>query len=414
VRCEGNVLDLNGQIRRRGMIRDMKDSNRMYNYWASKETELVALAPLAPFIAAEGQTNGHAEWKDSNQKPYGTLVYNVVHTNPDDLNSPVLPPPTRVEPVQIPAGVVNARQGAEHDLMALAGMPHEPGQDTPGTVVSGKALRQRQALSDIGHFQYYDNQTMAIAHTGEILVDLIPYYYSEQRIQRIIGEDGVPQMVPINQPQQSQGPQGQAITTIKNDLTQGKFDIVMDTGPGYETKRQENAELMVDVLRIPPLAETAVKTGADLIFRAFDMDDMADRLTSTNPAGLEKAIQELPKEAQGIVRAMQGQLQQAQQTIQQQALEIKFKSQIEQGWMQVEREKNQTSNETKLHDTSIRAQTQVFDTNVKSVTARDVAEINAGAKLIDSNQDRSHEKELAAMTAEAAEKAEKNNGASRE
>jgi hypothetical protein len=40
-----------------------------------------------------------------------------------------------------------------------------------------------------------------------------------------------------------------------------------------------------------------------------------------------------------------------------------------------------------------------------------VAEINAGAKLIDSNKDREHEKGLAEMTAKAAEKAEKSNGA---
>ncbi len=79
--------------------------------------------------------------------------------------------------------------------------------------------------------------------------------------------------------------------------------------------------------------------------------------------------------------------------------------------MQVEREKIDTQAQTKLHDTSINAQTQVFDTHVKSVTARDVAEINAGAKLIDSNQDRSHEKDLARMTAAAAEKAERMNGA---
>ena len=60
------------------------------------------------------------------------------------------------------------------DLMALAGMPHEPGQDAPGAIVSGKALRQRQALSDIGHFQYYDNQTRSISHTGRIYLDLNP------------------------------------------------------------------------------------------------------------------------------------------------------------------------------------------------------------------------------------------------
>lgn len=412
VRCLGNVLDLNGQVRMRGMIRDLKDSNRMLNYWATCETEIVALAPRAPYIAAEGQLDGHPEWKDANQKPYSSLTYNIVHANPDDPNSPVLPPPQRVEAVQVPAGIVNARQSAKQDLMELAGMPHEPGRDTPGTVVSGVALRQRQALSDIGHFQYYDNQTMAIAFTGDILLDQIPHYYSTQRMQRIIGEDGVPQMVQINE--KVMDPQTKAISEVKNNLTVGRFDVVMDTGPGYETKRQEGQEAVIDLLKTP-LGEPIVKTGADIIVRNMDFagaDDLADRLLPTNQQGMQKAVQALPKEAQGIVMALQSQLQEAQQTIQHQAMEIKYKTNIEQGWMQVEREKTQTSNETKLHDTSISAQTKVFDTHVKSTTARDVAEINAGAKLIDSNQDRAHEKGLAEMTAKAAEKAEsKSNGA---
>ena len=407
VRCEGNVLDLNGQIRRRGMVRDLKDTNRMLNYWATCETELVALAPRAPFIAAEGQLDGHQEWKDANQKAYSALVYNVVHSNPDDPNSPPLPPPQRQEAVQIPAGVVNARQGALQDLMMLAGMPHEPRADTPGTVVSGKALRERQASTDRSHFQYYDNQTMAIAHTGEILLDLIPHYYSTQRMQRIIGEDGVPQMVQINQPVRD--PQTQAILEVKNNLQMGRYDVVMDTGPGYETKRQEGQEAVIDLLKTP-LAEPIVKTGADIIVRNMDFagaDDLADRLLPTNQQGMQKAIQALPKEAQGIVMALQAQLQQAQQTIQHQALELKYKGSIEAGWMQVERDKINKQSATKVHDTEVRADTDRFDTHVKSVTARDVAEINAGAKLIDSNQDRAHEKELAKMTAQAAEKAEK-------
>jgi hypothetical protein len=412
VRCLGNVLDINGQVRMRGMIRDLKDSNRMLNYWATCETEIVALAPRAPYIVAAGQVSEHPEWKDANQKPYSVLTYDPIHTIPDDPSSPLVPPPQRVEAVQVPVGIVNARQSAKQDLMELAGMPHEPGRDTPGVVVSGKALRERQALSDIGHFQYYDNQTMAIAFTGDILLEQIPHYYSTQRMQRIIGEDGVPQMVQINE--QVMDPQTKAISEIKNNLTVGRFDVVMDTGPGYETKRQEGQEAVIDLLKTP-LGEPIVKTGADIIVRNMDFagaDDLADRLLPTNEQGMQKAVQALPKEAQGIVMALQQQLKQAQGVIQQQAMEIKYKTNIEQGWMKVEREKTDKTNETKLHDVSIKAQTEVFDTHVKSVTARDVAEINAGAKLIDSNQDRDHEKELAKMTAAAAEKAEKSNGAS--
>jgi len=65
----------------------------------------------------------------------------------------------------------------------------------------------------------------------------------------------------------------------------------------------------------------------------------------------------------------------------------------------------------KAHDKETRADTDIKTQHLGDNTKRDVAEINAGAKLIDSNQDRTHEKELAEMTAKAAEKAEKTNGA---
>src|SRR6202008_3973648 len=202
IRCEGNVLDLNGNIRRRGMIRDMMDTARMYNYWRTCETEVIALAPRAPWMGPASQFDGHPEWNDANQKPYSKLTYTPDFIEQPDGSKTPVPPPSRTEPVTIPAGFVNAAEGAARDLAMLAGMPHEPGQDTPGVVVSGKALRQRQALSDISHYQYYDNQTRAIAHTGRILLDLIPHYYSEARMQRIVGDDGVPQTVGINQPEQ--------------------------------------------------------------------------------------------------------------------------------------------------------------------------------------------------------------------
>lgn len=402
VRCLGNVLDINGQVRYHGMVADLMDANRMLNYWATCETELIALAPRAPFMAAEGQTDGHSEWKDANQKAYSTLVYKPVHSNPDDPGSPVLPAPEKIPAVEVPAGVINARQGAEHDMMALAGMPHEPGQDKPGEVVSGVALRQRQALSDIGHFQYYDNQTQFIAHIGEILVDYIPHYYSETRMQRIIGEDGVPEMVPINQ-RQAEG-------EIKNDLSVGKYDVVMDTGPGYETKRMEGQEAMLDLLKTP-LGEPIVKVGADLIVRNMDFagaEDLADRLLPTNPQGMQKAVQALPKEAQGIVMAMQTQLQQAQQVIQQQALELKYGIAKAHLAAVTKAHDTEVTADTKRHDTEVRAATEIRTQHMADVTARDVAEIKAGATLLNTHVEAEHNRRAAEIELQTAEKAAKN------
>lgn len=389
IRCEGNTLDLNGQIRRSGMVKDMMDAARMYNYWRTKETEAIALSSLAPWIGQSDHFEGHSEWNDANQKPYSKLTYNAAYLEQPDGTKVPLPPPTRTEPVAIPAGFVNAAESAAKDLMALAGMPHEPGQDKPGEVVSGRALRERAALSDIGHFQYYDNQTRSIAHTGRVLLDLIPHYYSEERMQRIIGDDGTPSVVGINARDSATG-------RIKNDLSVGRYDVVMDTGPGYETKRLEGAEAMIDLLKTP-LAEPITKVGADLIVRNMDFagsDDLADRLMPMTPQGMSKAMEGLPKEAQNIVTAMQRNMQQLQQQLQQAQLELKYKGAIEQGWMQVEREKTKAQTDVKANDAALKSHTELTDTHVKAQTSIAVAEINQAGKILDTHAQAAHDKEL--------------------
>jgi hypothetical protein len=387
IRCEGNTLDLNGQIRRSGMIKDMMDAARMYNYWRTKETETIALASLAPWLGTANHFDGHPEWKDANQKPYNHLTYTPDFLEQPDGSKVPLPPPTRTEPVAIPAGFVNAAESAAKDLLALAGMPHEPGQDKPGEVVSGKALERRQALSDIGHFQYYDNQTRSIAHTGRVLLDLIPHYYSEERMQRIIGDDGTPTSVAIN----SRDP---ATARIKNDLSVGRYDVVMDTGPGYETRRLEMAEQMVDVVKIGPLAEVAAKAAPDLMFRSLGMTEIADRLMPQTPEGMKKVMDELPAQAKSIVTGALQQMQGMQQKMQQLEMEVKYKGSIEQGWMATELAKERMKTDTTAHDAAIKAHTAAMDTHTKAQASIAVAEINQTGHLLGKHVDAAHDKEL--------------------
>lgn len=406
-RCEGNVLDINGDVRRKGMVRDLKDPQRMFNYWETAKTEKLALSAKAPWVVAEGQTDGHPEWDNANQVPHSKLVYKVL-LGPDGqpLN---VPPPQRQPAVEVEAGFAEAAESAGKNLMQVAGMPHEPGQDTPGTVVSGLALRRRQQISDISHVQYYNKQTMMIAHVGRILLDLFPHYYGTQRMQRIIGEDGVPEMIQLNQPIQPEP----GVQAVKYDMNVGRYDVVMDTGPGYETKRLEGAENMIDLLKTP-LGEPVVKVASDVVMRNFDFNgaqDIADRLMPQTPQGMDKAMKSLPKQAQSIVMALQQQLQEAQHVIQNLQLEIKYKAGIEQMRQGAETERERMRDETKRRDTDVRADTAREDTHVKAQTSIAVAEINQVGGLIDTHVEAAHNKELAEITAKAAEKAEKRNGA---
>lgn len=391
IRCEGNVLDVNGRVCRKGMVEDLKDPAQMFNYWRTAQTERYALTPKAPWVVAEGQIDGHPEWNDANQKSYSTLIYKPV-TGPDGVT--LLPPPQRTPPAQVEAGMSEAAQGAEHDLMAVAGMPQENPEIAARVVGGNKYLQRRQGMQDLTHFQYYDNQTLAIAWTGSLLLELIPYYYDTQRMQRILGEDGVPQVVTLNAKEKDEN---SGVEVVKNDMTVGRYAVVMDTGPGYATKREEAAENMIELLGTP-LGEVVVKTGPDIMLRNMDFhgaDELADRAAATTPGGMEKIMEGLPKQAQTIIGAMQQQIQQKDEVIKHLELEVKYGAQMQQMKGEQALAKADKDNSTKLLIAGVNDATKREDIDTKAATQRDVAEIHAAAQLLNSQVESQHEEKMA-------------------
>jgi len=392
VRCEGNAEEIDGQVKRKGMVEDLMDPTRMKNYWLTAQTERYALAPKAPWVGAEGQFDGHPEWNDANQRSYSTLVYKpvTVQTSGGEV---LIPPPQRQPPVPVEEGMAQAAAGATRDLMSVAGMPQENPELQARVVGGNKYLQRRQGMQDLTHYQYYDNQTIAIAWTGELLLEQIPFIYDTQRIQRIIGEDGVPQLVTINEKEPSED----GVSRVKNDLTTGLYAVVMDTGPGYATKREEAAETMVETLNTP-LGEIMVQQGADIILRNFDahgFDELADRVATTIPAAMEKIIEGLPKQAQHIIASLQQQLQQKDGVIQQQALEIKYKSGVEQMKQDAEDRREGMRDDTRRRDTDVKAVTAIKIQEMGDTTRRDVAEIGGAVQLLNTHAEAEHESRAA-------------------
>jgi hypothetical protein len=405
IRCEGNVLDVNGRVMRKGMVEDLKDPAQMFNYWRTAQTERYALTPKAPWVVAEGQIEGHPEWNDANQKSYSTLVYKPV-AGPDNVT--LLPPPQRVPPAQVEAGMTEAANGAEHDLMSVAGMPQENPEIAARVVSGNKYLQRRQGMQDLTHFQYYDNQTLAIAWTGQLLLELIPHYYDTPRVQRILGEDGVPKIVTLNQREQADD----GIERVLNDVTVGRYAVVMDTGPGYATKREEAAENMLELLGTP-LGEKVAQTSGDIVVRNMDFhgaEEVADRIAATTPGAMEEIMEGLPKQAQTIIGALQAQVQEKDQQIQQMALEIKYGQSIQQLKGEQTIAKTEMDNATKLTIAGVNSETKLESEDIKAATARDVAEIHGATQLLNAHVE-SREEEKAADQMIRAGTEDRRNGA---
>jgi hypothetical protein len=392
IRCEGNKTVLNGNVYRKGMVEDLMDPARMFNYWRSSETERYALAPKAPWLIAEGQDDGHPEWDDANTRSYSRLVWKPV-AGPDGVT--VLPPPQRQPATPIEAGFAQAAQSAQLDLMSVAGMQPESPELQAKVIGGNKYLQRRQGMQDLTHFQFYDNQTYSIMWTGIILLDLIPHYYDTQRMQRIIGEDGVPKMVEINAPPDD--PTTAAIYRIKTNLEVGRYDVVMDTGPGYQTKREESTEALIGLLGTP-LGQKVSDLASDLVVRGMDFygaDDVADRLAPSTPEGMQQAVEGLPKQAKAIVGALQMQVQQLQQVTQQQALEIKYGVSKEELKQKSESGRVAAKIESENNKAELQDKTKRHEIEVDSVTKRDVAEIHAAAQLLNSQQESASEERMA-------------------
>lgn len=254
VRVIGNEWEVDGKLHISGLVRNAKDAQRMYNYWTSQEAEMLALAPKAPFIGYGGQFEGYEmQWKTAN-----TTNWPYLEVNPDvtDGAGNVLPLPQRAAPPLPQTGLIQAKMGASEDIKATTGQ-YDASIGAQGNERSAKAIIAREKQGDVGTYHYVDNLARAIRHITRQIVDLIPKIYDTQRIARIIGVDGEVDMVKFNpdQPEpvkEVRDPMtGAMIEKIYNPGI-GTYDVMVTTGPGYMTKRQEALDAMGQILQTNP------------------------------------------------------------------------------------------------------------------------------------------------------------------
>lgn len=245
----GEELNIEGKRYFRSLIRDAKDAQRNYNYWRTTTTELVALAPKAPWVGAVGQ------FDTDNDKWQRINVDNVPYVEYDASAGDV--PPQRQPFAGVPAGALQEALNSADDMKSIIGI-YDASLGARSNETSGRAINARKTESETSTFHFIDNQARAIRHTGRILIDLIPHVYSQPRIIRIMGEDKKPSNVPINQAVQGDPNQQNEQNAGIYDLTAGKYDLTVSVGPGFQTKREEAAYGMTELIRAFPPSAAAI------------------------------------------------------------------------------------------------------------------------------------------------------------
>ncbi len=367
----GQQLIVENKRKKFGLVRMAKDPQRMYNFWQTAATESVALAPKAKWLIAEGQDEGHEnEWAAANIKSSPVLRYKQ-----RDIEGSPAPAPQRLQPEPPPAGILTAAATINSDLQAVIGI-FDPSQMPSGNV-SGKALQGQQQQVDMSNYHYFDNLTRSIKQIGRIILDLTPKIYDAQRVMRIIGDDGKPELVTINE----QSVDEMGVMTILNDVTVGEYDVVMDTGPGYNSKRQEAVDSMMTLLTADPALMTQ---AGDLIFRNMDFpgaETIADRLAAANPLAQIDEKSPIPPQVQMQLAQSKQMIEQLQQQMQEMAMNMKYGASIKQLQEEAETKRELMRQTAKAHQIDTQAESAEMIAKLKVDVAANDTVIDNQTKL---------------------------------
>jgi Phage P22-like portal protein len=307
VPCIGEDFDVNGERELYGIIRNAKDAQRSINYFRSYAAEVIALAPKAPWVGWKGQFKD-GKWQNANVVNYAYLEADMVTTSGQP--APSLPQRNQFEPpIQ---AILAMSQAVDQDLKAVTGI-YEPSLGQTKTDQSGKAIDLLQKQGGLTNLNFTDNLSRMLRHRARVLMDAIPFIYDAPRVQRIIKPDGETNHVIVHTGRSNAAEQlkTQDVKEVY-DLSVGTYDVTIDVGPSYQTKRQEAFSMQLQLAQADKSGEI-LKTCLDIIVGNSDAPgarEMAARLKKLVPPNILDDDGTDPKVA---LQKAQGQLSQLQQ-----------------------------------------------------------------------------------------------------
>lgn len=254
------------------LIHFAKDSQRLYNFWKSTEAEVLQQTQKyqdKPVASAEAVKGYEDMWQ--NPEKYATLFYNQVSENGEIQQAPY-----RMQGSTPPVAVLNAAESSKQSITDILNM-HAPIMGGDTQEVSGVAIGMRQRQSETAQFHLQDNLNKSIRHGVRILIGLYQNLYTVPMVRRIIGVDGEAKTVQLFD---------KIAENVLADVTIGRYDVRMDTGPSYNTQREQNFQMIMQLLQMNPQLFAII---GDILLQnspLLNAKEIAERIKKTMPPNL--------------------------------------------------------------------------------------------------------------------------------
>lgn len=296
-RVSGREVRVGPRRYRFGLVRWAKDPVRMKNLMRSAAAQWIGQSPKQQWLVNAADEEEMDAIRDAGKSDDSVIAY----SGPN--------PPQRLDPPVAPTALLQEASIADQDIKDVTGL-QDASLGIKSNETSGKAINARERAGDVATYMYHDNLHSAIRECGKVANELIPVVIDTARTLTILGDDEMTSTVRVNDPGADE----------PIDMKVGKYDVTLEVGPSYSTRRVEAAESMAQFFQSVPAAG---QVAGDLYAKAQDWpmaDAIAERLKKAMPPELVEDEEEgeggqpSPRAAMAAEQAnMQMQAQQAAQ-----------------------------------------------------------------------------------------------------
>ena len=172
------------------------------------------------------------------------------------------------------------------------------------------------------------------------------------------------------------------VLKVLNDVTVGEYDVVMDTGPGYNSKRIQAVEAMMPLLAGKP---ELFNIAGDLVFRNMDFpgaEVIADRLAAANPLAQIDDKSPVPPQIQMQLQQSKKAMLDLQQENAALKLDIQHGATVKKMQEDASTQRKLMDVTARAHNTETMAEVRVNDQNTRSITSQNKSEIEGIVQLM--------------------------------
>jgi len=253
-------------------------------------------------------------------------------------------------------------QESEREIQEIAGTNAEQ-MGYESNVTSGVALQKRMNQAQTMTATLFENLRRSLKLLGQQLQSNIQGFWTGEKVLRVTDRmTGAERFVALNEPLQM--PNG--MIAIKNNITQGKYDIIVSDSPHTDTIKEQNLALLQEVIKKAP-----PELAPPLLSLSFELMDLPNKealLTKLKPIlgmGIDEENMDPAELKQKALEQMQAQQQAHAQQVQ-----------VEQAMIQLDIEKKQ------LENAKLQAEIEAIQVNagIKTIEAevkKDQLELNA-------------------------------------